>query len=64
MLAALETGIIADSIECDRVKAVFYQALTTGHVRRVAGLAAWDQTGPRYILDLDEKVRYVDHFIP
>jgi hypothetical protein len=52
MLAALEHGLVEDVVDCDRetVGHVVYQGIWQ-HTARVAGIAPWDDHGPRYELD-------------
>jgi hypothetical protein len=50
MLSALQNHIVADVVDCDDVKWMFYQAIPD-HLRRAAGRAWWDRDGPRYVLD-------------
>ena len=55
MLRALETGRVVKIVESKGQIVAIYQAVED-HARRAAGLAAWDQSGPRYILDGDDVV--------
>jgi hypothetical protein len=49
MLANLQTGRLSHIVRCQPTH-FFYTALLE-HVPRVAGLAAWDRHGPRFVLD-------------
>ncbi len=60
MLAAIEKGLVAKTIDC-RPQLVFYQAVLD-HVSRVAGLSSWGQDSPRYQLDSDGAVVHSGSF--
>jgi hypothetical protein len=66
MLAAIEHNIVEDSINC-RPKYVIYQSAAF-HAMRSAGLAYWDEHGPKYILsengELVHKGRFIDEKNP
>lgn len=49
MLAQLQQGLVASAIDC-RPAYAFYLALPD-HVSRAAGLEAWDQFGPRFVVE-------------
>ncbi|MCG8467161.1 MAG: hypothetical protein MJB57_02995, partial [Gemmatimonadetes bacterium] len=55
MLAALESGLVDRTIECEP-RHVIYLAIGN-HLMRVAGLAAWDPHGPWYELVDGELIR-------
>jgi hypothetical protein len=55
MLAALESGMVADIVDCN-VRFVVYQALDR-HVLRSAGLVEWGENTPRFVLNDDGTVR-------
>ena len=57
MLAALESGIVSRIVECKGPTFAIYQFIF-GHIQRAAGLAIWDNSGPRYVLGPDGPVRY------
>jgi len=59
MLAALEHGIVAAKI-AHPPRYVFFAAIAD-HVRRAAGRAPWDRSGPRYVRD-GESVRLAGPF--
>lgn len=60
MLAALEHGLVADVLQRPP-EVVIYQAIPA-HVQRAAGLASWDQHGPKYVLEDSGDVRFAGHF--
>ncbi|MGH6919018.1 MAG: hypothetical protein ACREJ0_15095, partial [Geminicoccaceae bacterium] len=57
MLAALQHGVVADTVQCDRaqVSHVIYQGITD-HPRRSTGNVRWKTRGPRYVLTQDGSV--------
>lgn len=63
MLAALELGLVDETLDCDRnaVSDVVYQSLSM-HLLRAAGVAPWDDHGPRYELDEKGEAIYRGHF--
>ena len=52
MLAALDHGLVQRIVDC-MPRLAIYQAFV-GHVARVAGLAVWDEHGPKYLLLSDQ----------
>ncbi|MGD8629672.1 MAG: hypothetical protein PVG72_02980 [Gammaproteobacteria bacterium] len=60
MLAALEQGLVDDSIQC-KPKHIIYQGMVA-HIMRSAGLTTWDVHGPRYRLNEAHKIEYTGHF--
>lgn len=63
MLAALELGLVDEVVDCEptAIREVVYQAIPT-HPMRAAGIAPWDDHGPRYELDEKGEVVYRGHF--
>jgi hypothetical protein len=60
MLAQLQHGLVRETINCVPRYAI-YQALPS-HVSRAAGLEAWDQAGPKYILTKNRTIISVGRF--
>ncbi len=60
MLAAIEKGLLADTVDC-RPQAVIYQAVLD-HVSRAAGLSSWGDDTPRYQATADGDVVHVGRF--
>ena len=60
MLAQLQHGLVNEVIKCTP-RYAFYQALPS-HVSRAVGLEAWDQAGPRYMLDKEGRIVARGHF--
>lgn len=60
MLAAIEKGLLSDSVDC-RPQAVVYQAVLD-HVSRAAGLSSWGDDTPRYQLTAEGEVKYAGRF--
>jgi hypothetical protein len=59
-LAQLEQGLVDSAIQCRPAYAI-YQALP-GHVSRAAGLEAWDQFGPKFVVGKDGSVMWKGRF--
>ena len=60
MLAQLQHNLVRDAIDC-KPRYAIYQALPS-HVSRAAGLEAWDQAGPKYVLAEDRTIISKGHF--
>ncbi len=60
MLAALQAGY-ADELVEERPVRIVYQAIIP-HIRRAAGLNAWDPNGPRFILSPDNRLMREGYF--
>ncbi|MET0514680.1 MAG: hypothetical protein ABW047_05055 [Nitrospiraceae bacterium] len=60
MLAQVQHGLVKKAIRCTPRHAI-YQALPS-HVSRAAGLEAWDQAGPKYVVDKDGTLIARGHF--
>jgi hypothetical protein len=60
MLSAIEHGLVDNIVRVKPVCAI-YQAIP-GHINRLLGLNPWGRRGPRYILDEDNRVRYMGFF--
>ena len=60
MLAAIEHGLVEITVDTN-IKYAIYQALPD-HINRLLGWRKWDTHGPRYILDIDKKIKNVGQF--
>jgi hypothetical protein len=60
MLAQLQQGLVDSAIQCKPAYAI-YQALPD-HVSRAAGLEAWDQFGPKFVLGKGGSVMWKGRF--
>ena len=60
MLREMETGRL-EALGVTRPQAIIYTILPQFHVSRAAGLAPWDQKGPRYEV-IDGEAKYVGSF--
>lgn len=61
MLSALENGLVRKSVPNQAPVFAIYQAIGD-HVRRSAGMALYDNHGPRYQLDTTGQVQFKGHF--
>jgi hypothetical protein len=60
MLATLESGRVAEIVDCEPRHAIF-QGIND-HVARVTGKRSWDKQSPRYVLSDDGSPRFTGNF--
>ncbi|MHC4169125.1 MAG: hypothetical protein ACYSWQ_19415 [Planctomycetota bacterium] len=60
MLASIESGLLADTIDCEPRYAIFTAIIE--HAYRCAGRTLWDWHGPKYALSENGQVVHQGHF--